>query len=191
MDFIIIHGSPGCGKTTLASKLHEHFESPYFEFGWIPEYSKLAPSLKISTQLEEKLSFENLVTVAKNYNNYGFKNVILTDFDDVRMLDIHNIFSNFNYAVITLFVDDDEIIKQRILNRTNGNKFKDWELSLRINSLIRKRDKLPNEYRILNTQNDEEIILKKIIDILNNHKPKNSIDTSSASKEDYFSYISD
>lgn len=55
VDFIILHGSPGNGKTTLSKKLHEHFESPYFEFGWIPEFRTLAPSINISQKQEEQL----------------------------------------------------------------------------------------------------------------------------------------
>jgi ribosomal-protein-alanine N-acetyltransferase len=33
---IIVHGAPGCGKTTIAKKLHERYKCPWFEFGWIP-----------------------------------------------------------------------------------------------------------------------------------------------------------
>ncbi|MBJ6360722.1 AAA family ATPase [Paenibacillus sp. GCM10012307] len=84
VDFIIVHGSPGSGKTTLAKKLHEYYESPYFEFGWISEFRMLAPSIRSTQRQEEQLSFENLVAVAKNYNKHGYKNVILTDLDDVR-----------------------------------------------------------------------------------------------------------
>lgn len=88
IDFIILAGSSGCGKTTLSRKLHDYYKSPYFEFRWIPEFNLLTPSLSIPQRQEEQMSFENLITVAKNYNINGFNNVILTDLDDVRLLDI-------------------------------------------------------------------------------------------------------
>lgn len=84
-DFIIVHGSPGTGKTTLSRKMHDYFKSPYFEFGWIPEFRSLTPSIEITQRQEEQLTFENLILVAKNYNRHGFKNLIITDLDDVRM----------------------------------------------------------------------------------------------------------
>jgi dephospho-CoA kinase len=189
LDFIILHGSPGNGKTTLSKKLHEHFESPYFEFGWIPEFRVLAPSINISQRQEEQLSFENLIAVARNYNRHGFKNVILTDLDDVRMMDIPNVFSGFNFIILTLYVDSDDIIKHRILTRDNGNSFKDWEQSVRTNALIMQREKLPNEYRILNSSDNMDITFKKIIDILENHTPSTSHDISTLTREDFFSYI--
>ncbi len=84
-DVIIVHGSPGTGKTTLSRKMHDYFKSPYFEFGWIPEFRSLTPSIEIIQRQEEQLTFENLILVAKNYNRHGFKNLIITDLDDVRM----------------------------------------------------------------------------------------------------------
>jgi hypothetical protein len=89
-----LNNSPGNGNTTLSRKLHEHFQSTYFEFGWIPEFRMLAPSMKISQKDEEQLSFENLILVSKDYNQHGYKNVIITDLDDVRMLDIQSINTN-------------------------------------------------------------------------------------------------
>lgn len=190
IDFIILHGSPGTGKTTLSRKLHEYLESPYFEFGWIPEFRMLAPSIQITQRQEEQLSFENLIAVAKNYNRHGFKNVILTDFDDIRMLDIPKVLSEDNYVIITLYSDNDETIKNRILTRDNGNGYIDWKQSLHLNAVIKRRKKLPNEYRILNSRDGVDITLKEIIKILEHHTPSPT-GISTFSKEDFLSYIRD
>ncbi len=191
IDFIIVGGSPGNGKTTLSAMLHRHFQSPYFEFGWIPEFRMLAPSLRISQREEEQLSFENLVLVAKNYRKHGFKHVILTDLDDARMLDIPRVFAGYRYIILTLYSDKDEIIKNRILGRDNGNTFKDWQQSVRTNALIKKRKLLPNEYRILNSGDDPNPVLQHILSILDSHVPATSDEPSGLQRDDFFSYIDD
>lgn len=190
VDFIILHGSPGNGKTTLSRKLHDHFKSPYFEFGWIPEFRCLTPSVQISQKKEEQLSFENLMLVVKNYNRHGFKNIIITDLDDIRMLDIPVVFEGYNYIILTLYCDKDEIIKQRILTRDNGNSYLDWETSVKTNSLIRERDTLPNEYRILNSRNDVEITFRELLKHIEGHVPSQSNKTD-LSRDDFYTYIKD
>lgn len=83
--------------------------------------------------------------VAKNYNRHGFKNIIITDLDDVRMMDISVVFEGLNYIILTLYSNEDEVIKRRILSRNNVNSFLDWETSIKINALIRERNTLPND----------------------------------------------
>ena len=48
MDVILMNGAPGTGKTTVGSLLHEYYKSPWFEFGWIPEFRRLNPHTEIS-----------------------------------------------------------------------------------------------------------------------------------------------
>jgi len=190
IDFIILHGSAGNGKTTLSRKLHNHFGSPYFEFGWIPEFRTLTPSVQITQRQEEQLAFENLILVVKNYYRHGFKNIIITDLDDVRMLDIPIVFEGFNYIIVTLYSDEDEVIKQRILSRDNGYSYFDWEASIKTNSLIRGRHTLPNEYRLLNSKNDVETTFRELLEYLICHVPSQS-NKYELSKSDFYSYIKD
>ncbi|OBR65883.1 hypothetical protein A7K91_18080 [Paenibacillus oryzae] len=190
MDFIIVHGSPGNGKSTLSRMLNEHLKSPYFEFGWIPEFRSLTPSLDISQAAEEQLSFENLILVAKNYNCHGFKNIILTDLNDIRMLDIHQIFKGYRYIILTLYSDNDDIIKQRVLTRDNGNEYKDWETSVAMNALIKSREKLPNEYRIENSGQHPETALQLMLELMAAHEPADADDINVIEqREYYYSYI--
>jgi hypothetical protein len=190
MDFIIVHGSPGNGKSTLSRMLHEHLKSPYFEFGWIPEFRSLTPSLDISQAAEEQLSFENLILVAKNYYSHGFKNIILTDLNDIRMLDIHHVFKGYRYIILTLYSDHDDIIKQRVLTRDNGNEYKDWETSASINALIKSRVKLPNEYRIENSGQHPEMALQLMLELMATHESAAEDDINvNEQREYYYSYI--
>ena len=190
MDFIIVHGSPGNGKTTIAQELHKRLQSPYFEFGWIPEFTQKNPYTNISQKEEEQMSFENLVLVCKNYINHGFENILLTDLDDIRMLDIPQVFKEYNYVIITLYSENDDVIKERILTRNSGNDFRNWEESIKINQLIMNRKTLPNEYRIRSDNQNPNQIGDIIIEILNEHKQNTYFCSNDYSKDNYFTYVS-
>ncbi len=102
---IIAHGAPGCGKTTLAARLHKHFKSPWFEFGWIPEFTHKNPHTEISYRDEEQMSFENLMLVVENYICHGFENVILSDLNDIRIFDIAQRFLSVPHIVSSRICD--------------------------------------------------------------------------------------
>jgi len=169
MDVILMNGAPGTGKTTVGSLLHEHYKSPWFEFGWIPEFRRLNPHTEISYEEESALSFENLLLVVGNYLNHGYKNIIISDLTDRRILGFANAFSGLNTVIVTLYCDD-ETIKNRVLNRDNGNEYRNWEEAFRINREIRDRPPLPNEYRIDTAERSPEEIRDEIIRLLNEYK---------------------
>lgn len=189
MDFIIIHGSPGNGKTTVAMEIHKRLEGPWFEFGWIPEFTKKNPYTNILQKEEEQMSFENLILVCKNYYKHGFENVLLTDLDDVRMLDIPEVFKDYDYVIVTLYSEEDAVIKERILTRDNGNEFRNWEQSVNTNRLIRNRRTLPNEYRIRSDNHTPEQIVDMITEILKNHIKTESFRLEKYDRSEYFTYI--
>ena len=145
---IVIHGAPGSGKSTTAALLHEKLRSPWFEFGWIPEFRNLNPHTEISFEQETEISFENLILVVKNYIRHGFKNIIITDINfDSQILSLPEVFTGLEYRLFTLYANDDTL-KNRILTRDNGNTFRDWESSLKTNALLSSRPLLQNEIRI-------------------------------------------
>ena len=163
---IVIHGAPGSGKSTTAAILHEKLRSPWFEFGWIPEFRNLNPHTEISFEQETEISFENLILVVKNYIRHGFENIIITDINfDSQILSLPEVFTGLEYRLFTLYANDDTL-KNRILTRDNGNTFRDWESSLKTNSLLTSRPLLQNEKRICTENITAEEAANKIIEEL-------------------------
>ena len=160
---LVIHGAPGSGKSTAASLLHEKLRSPWFEFGWIPEFRNLNPHTEISFEQETEISFENLVLVVKNYIRHGFKNIIITDINfDNQILRLPEVFAGLEYRLFTLYANDDTL-KHRILTRDNGNTYRDWESALKSNSLLTSRPLLLNEIRICTENISTAEVVDKII----------------------------
>jgi len=191
MELIVIHGAPGCGKTTVSRKLHELLKSPWFEFGWIPEFRQLTPHTEILPKLEEQIAFENLVLVSKNYMQHGFKNIILSDLNDIRMLDIPVVFARRSYIIVTLYSENDDIIKERILARNNGNEFKNFEEAIVTNKRIKDRKLLPNEYRIRSDNQTAADIAEQILVVSRFHSFDSNFVASEHSTEDYFTYFNE
>ncbi|MDR1464197.1 MAG: hypothetical protein LBJ11_02695 [Oscillospiraceae bacterium] len=183
---VVVHGAPGTGKTTVAAQLHERLRCPWFEFGWIPEFCAKNPHTEIPAQDEEQLSFENLVLVTKNYFAHGFGRVLLSDLNDVRLLDLPTVFGH-NYVIFTLETAE-AIQRKRILTRDNGNSYRDCAQAAKILRKISGRPPLPNEYRLDSMQQTPDALTDQILELLERHKAT-SVDGFSAARANYFSYL--
>ena len=146
-DIIFIHGAPGSGKSTVAQALHQQLNSPWFEFGWIPEFRQKGEAF-LTYEEEEQLSFENLCLVVRNYLRHGFCNIILTDLRDPVLHQALRRFSRRNYLLVTLWVRTEDVLKQRVLDETRLSGYRDWEEALALNQLYLSRPLLGNELRI-------------------------------------------
>ena len=157
-DLIFIAGAPGSGKSTIAKALHEKFKTPLFEFGWIPEFQNTG-SKTLSYAEEESLSFENLVLVAKNYVKHGFKSVIITDLNNDFIAQLPGIFKDYDFAIYTLRVLNEELLKSRVLDELRSSGYRDWEKALEINNELKNREPLKNETFIdIATQSVEQVV---------------------------------
>jgi adenylate kinase family enzyme len=143
-DFIFIAGAPGSGKSSVAKTLQEKLDCPLFEFGWIPEFRNTGTKV-ISYTEEESLAFENLVLVAKNYAKHGFKNVVITDLNNDYIERLPKIFNDYDFAIYTLRVRDEETLKQRVLDGSRTSEYRDWEKALEINNTLQNRSAFQNE----------------------------------------------
>jgi hypothetical protein len=160
MDFIFIHGAPGTGKSTLAWALQHHLQSPCFEFGWIPEFRTKRDST-VTWEEEESLAFENLTLVGKNYVRHGFENIIITDLRDHIIQTVPKVFAGHSYRLITLWMDNDELLKSRVLEESRSSGYRNWTESLEINRKILARGLMPNEVRFNSGQlNVDQLVVQ-------------------------------
>lgn len=165
-DLIFIGGSPGVGKTTIAKILQAKLHSPCIELSWLRGYH-LDREWKNATDKEEKMSFENLIFIAKNYCKYGYKNIIINDLQDFHLVNIPKIFKDYKFIIFTLFITDDKKLKQRILTESRDSGFRDYEKAIKWNKELQRRPIIINEYRIENTSNSPEQTINKILSNIN------------------------
>jgi adenylate kinase family enzyme len=165
MDFIFIHGAPGSGKSTLAWALQNHLQGPCFEFGWIPEF-RVKRDTTITWTEEESFSFENLTLVVKNYVRHGFEKIIITDLRDHIIKTIPEVFAGYSYRLITLWMNNDELLKSRVLEELRSSGYRNWPESLEINRTILARGLMPNEVRFNSEQLSVDQLVARVLETL-------------------------
>ncbi len=143
-DLIFIAGAPGSGKSTVAKILQHRLNSPLFEFGWIPEFRNTGEK-EISYSEEESLAFENLALVAKNYAKHGFKNVIITDLNNDFIQQIPALFDGHDFVIYTLRLNDETVLKDRVLDETRSSEYRNWGKAVEINRLLKNRQPYTSE----------------------------------------------
>ncbi len=165
MDFIFIHGAPGTGKSTLAWALQHHLQSPCFEFGWIPEF-RVKRDSTITWEEEESLSFENLTLVVKNYVLHGFEKIIITDLRDHIIQTIPAVLTGYSYRLVTLWMDNGELLKSRVLEESRSSGYRNWQESLEINRTILARALMPNEVRFNSGELSVDQVVARVLETL-------------------------
>ena len=162
-DLIVISGSPGSGKSIICNLLKEKLNSPYIEFSSLQEFH-LNNEWTNWSEDGEKIAFENLIFVLKNYIKHEYKNIILTDLREPKVQEIPKYFEDKNFIIISLTIENDDELKKRIVDRNSG--FKNVQEALEWNGGIKARPALQNEYKIDNTHNDPKRTLEEILKLL-------------------------
>ena len=88
LDFIFIIGPSGVGKSTLAQGLFRHLNSTYIEQHMVPEFLSRDGTEPMTGLLEEKTCGENTKAMAMCFHRLGYRNVIVSDLDDLRTADL-------------------------------------------------------------------------------------------------------
>ncbi len=165
-DIIVIAGSPGSGKHTVAALLKDKIGfPPHVDLGHIREFH-LDRQWTLANEKEEAMSFETLEFMTKHYLKNGYKNILVTDLQDFRVTQIPEIFAGMDFKIITLFLTDDSELENRISARTEG--FKDIRAALSWNKSVREREAVQNEFKLDNTGGDPLKIVEKILKLLEN-----------------------
>ena len=166
MSVVVILGAPGTGKSTVAALLHKKLKCPWFEFGWIPEFRNQNPYQEISYEEEERLSFENLVLVTKNYLRHGYEHVLLTDIRYEFAQELQQQFGG-QLKLVVLYSNSDEVLCQRILTRDNGNEYRDTGAACLCNARIKKSMGQLNAVHVMSDTLSAEEVADKVMKELN------------------------
>ena len=165
VGLIFLAGAPGTGKTTVCRLLQKKLKNPpYVDFGWIREFH-LDRMWKKASKKEEQMSFENLVFMLRHYLKKGYKNVIVTDFQDHRICQIPKLFPKKEYRIFTLVLDD-KTLKKRVLIPTRDSGFRNVKKALTWNKKVINRRPLPNEIKLDNSHQSPEKTVKVILNML-------------------------
>lgn len=164
-SFIFLLGAQGSGKTTIARFLKEKLSSPHIDYDWVRGFH-LNNNWSNTSDIETKMSFENLVFILKNYKKHNYKNVIVSGFSEHDIEKILGEFKDEKYLVITLFLTDNEVLKQRVLTESRDSGFRDFKESLRFNKKLMDELKYPNEHKIDTTNQSPGETVNQIIDLL-------------------------
>lgn len=163
-NFIFILGAQGAGKTTLARILKQKLNSTHIDFDWIRGFHLNATWSNTSVS-EETMSLENLSLLLKNYVKHGYQNVIVSGLskENISLLDA---LKDYRSILFTLYLTDDQILKERVLNETRDSGFRDFEASIASNKILRNETPSEIENKIDNTNQTPEETAQQIVEIL-------------------------
>ena len=188
LDFIFIIGTSGIGKTTLSRGLLEHYKTVVLEQNMVPEFISRDGIEEMTGELEELTCYENTKAMALCFHNLGYKNIIVTDLDDLRTADIPIDFKNYKFITLKLVCSNLEQIQNQMKNRPNGGLI-DYELQKKCNEKIMGRPLLPNEHVIDITGKTEQQVLDDALRILQNTPSLIEYDYIKPEKELFYSWV--
>lgn len=163
-DFIFIIGTSGVGKTTLGKGLFAHYNGAFVEQNMVPEFG--IPEKVDGGVFEEQVCWECCVAQIMKFHEMGIKNIVASDFDDLRTADIPDVFKGYNYITIKLVCKDLSQLHNQMENRKNG--LIDYELQRKCSDKVNKRPLLINEVEIDVTNKTSQQVLDEAIRIIDN-----------------------
>ena len=189
MDHIFIAGPSAVGKTTLAKRLFKHYKGVYIEQNMVPEFA-IPDNVGDIGVFEEKLCWENTLLQIKFFRDKGLKNIIALDFDDVRIRELPLIFNGSDFIILRLVSSDHEQIKKQmdLRNDNEGGLFVPAYVE-RANSVIMKRELLPNEVMIDVAGKQKEQVFAEAVSKIDSFIPKKNYDYILDDEKKYLSWV--
>lgn len=187
LDFIFVIGTSGIGKTTLTKALLEYYKTVIIEQNMVPEFISRDGIEEMSGELEERTCWENTKAMAFCFHKLGYKNIIISDLDDLRTADIPIDFKSYNFITLKLVCSDMKQLENQMKNRPNG--LIDFELQRKCNEKVTKRELLPNEHIIDVTGKNEKQVFWDAINILTNESPVIEYEYVKPNKNLFYSWV--
>ena len=187
LDFIFIIGPSGVGKSTLAQGLFRHLNSTYIEQHMVPEFLSRDGTEPMTGLLEEKTCWENTKAMAMCFHRLGYRNVIVSDLDDLRTADLPMDFKGTSFLTLKLVCRDPEQLRSRMQNRSSG--LVDFELQEKSSRRILERPLLPNEAELDTAGMTEEEVLQRALEIIETFEPQLDYAYEKPPKEQFYSWV--
>lgn len=184
-DFIFIIGASGVGKTTLAKALYERIGGAYLETSMVPEF-KIPEGVDVGA-FEERACFEATVAQMMKFYELGVRNIIATDFDDLRTADLPIVFKGYDFLTLKLVCSDYGQNRAQMANRGDG--LVDFELLEKSYAKIMNRPLLVNEVLIDVAGKSPEDVLDEALKLIADTPSCTEYDYSKPPKDMFYSWV--
>ena len=188
LDFIFIIGASGIGKSTLAQGLLNKYNTVVIEQNMVPEFISRDGSEEMTGELEELTCWENTKAMALCFHKLGYKNIIVSDLDDLRTADIPIDFKGYRYVTLKLVCSNVEQLKKQMRDRPESGLI-DYELQKKSNEKISTRDPLINEYVLDVTGLDISRVVEEAVHIIESSVPLTEYEYVKPEKDLFYSWV--
>ncbi len=188
LDFIFIVGTSGIGKSTLAQNMLKKLNTVVIEQHMVPEFISRDGFEEMTGTLEELTCWENTKAMAFCFHNLGYKNIIISDIDDLRTADIPIDFKGYKYLTIKMVCSNLQQIQDQMKNRPN-NGLIDYELQEKCNFKNLTRAPLINEHTIDVAGLSIDQVLQKAITIIESTEPLTDYEYDKPPKDMFYSWV--
>lgn len=187
-DFIFITGTSGIGKSTLAKALLDEYKTLIIEQNMVPEFLSRDGIEEMTGELEELTCWENTKAMAFCFHKLGYRNIIISDLDDLRTADIPIDFKGYKYITIKLVCSNLQQIREQMKNRPSGGLI-DFDLQKKCNDKNISRRLLPNEHLIDISGMSKKDVFTRALNILNNSLPVLDYEYQKPEKTCFYSWV--
>lgn len=188
LDFIFVTGTSGVGKSTLCKNLMEQFRSVVVEQHMVPEFLSRDGTEEMTGELEERTCWECTKAMALCFHRLGYRNVLVSDIDDLRTRDIPLDFRGYRYLTLKLICTDPRQLKTQMRDRPHGGLI-DYELQEKCNRKNLLRSPLVNEHTIDVAGLTAADVLGKALEILGTVQPAVEYDYTRPPREQFYSWV--
>ena len=112
------------------------------------------------------MAFSLACHVVREFVVYGIRPVILEDLRPEHIKQVSEQFSGFDYAIVSLYVCDQNVLQERMSNPKRDSGFRNLDASWHWNQTEESRELLPQEIRIDTTDLTIEETTKKVLSII-------------------------